>query len=286
MRVSKKKSLMTTSQLLLLIALGPSIGNSLLTGTTTVVDSAFGGSHPTKIDTFMRETLCSNQAAMCIASCQNNVQTNDCNTETLEWECVCTAGTTNTIHNWQYPIPFSLCRIQLLECIKGCPRINLDSAVPDQQKRFAVQTPLGGDLDGENNGNNDMKQHSDIDDVDQNDYNALQELRTLHQHDRLEKPSYSRFEAEVLREQVAAKKKQLHKHLWATEQRQRQRNKGAESNGEFSRQNTISFTTVVDPTSRHLAECEAHCHSVLSCGTETAPQYHDIQQIVSPGHAS
>ncbi|KAK3837312.1 MAG: hypothetical protein JOS17DRAFT_733828 [Linnemannia elongata] len=201
------------------------------------------------------------------------------NTETLEWNCVCIAGTTNTIHNWQYPIPFSLCRIQLLECLKGCPRIALNPAVHDQQKHFSVQTTLSGDAEGENNSNDDM---------DQDDYNAIQELRTLRQHDRLEESSYSRFEVEGLRQQIAAKKKQLHKQLWAAKQRQqqRQRSEVAGNNGMFSRQNTISFTMVTDPTARHLAECEANCHSVLSCGTETAPEYHGTQQIVSQRHAS
>ncbi|KAF9129107.1 hypothetical protein BG015_004237, partial [Linnemannia schmuckeri] len=107
-----------------------------------------------------------------------------------------------------------------------------------------------------------MEQYSDNDDMDQDDYDAIQELRTLRQHDRLEESSYSRFEVEVLREQIAVKKKQLHKQLWATEQRQLQRQlqrqrqwiEGTGSNGEFSDQDTISFTTVADPTARHLAE--------------------------------
>lgn len=201
------------------------------------------------------------------------------NTETLEWNCVCTTGITNTVHNWQYPIPFSTCRIQLLECIKGCPRIALNPAVHDQQRSFSAQTSPGGDVEGGNNS---------IDDMDQDDYDAIQELRTLRQHDRLEESPYSRFEVEGLRQQIAAKKKQLHRLLWATEQRQqqRQRTEVAGNNGIFSRQNTISFTTMTDPTARLLAECQAHCHSVLSCGTETAPEYHGAQQIVSPGHAS
>ncbi|KAG0291511.1 hypothetical protein BGZ96_005105 [Linnemannia gamsii] len=209
------------------------------------------------------------------------------NTDTLEWNCVCTAGITNTIQKWQYPIPFSLCRIQLLECIKGCPKVVLDPAVRDQQRPFAAQARPIGDLDGENNDNN-MEQHSHMDDMDQDDYDAIQELRMLRQYDRLEESSYSRFEVEGLREQIATKKRKLHKQLWATEQRQRQQQR-IEVAGKiktFSRQNIVSFTTVTDPTARHLAECEAHCHAVLSCGTETAPEYHGVQQIVSPGYAS
>ncbi|KAH7055208.1 hypothetical protein BKA57DRAFT_501730 [Linnemannia elongata] len=274
MWIPKKNTSSSTLQLLLLVTLGLSISTSL-TGMTTIVDSAFAGSHPTKVDTFMRKTLCSNQAAMCAASCQNNVQTNDCNTETLEWNCVCTAGISNTIHNWQYPIPFSLCRVQLLECIKGCPKIALNPAVNDQQRRFSTQASSSIDVEGENNSI----------DMDKDDYDAIQELRILRQQDRLEESSYSRFGVEGLRQQIAAKKKQLHKQLWAVEQQQQKRQR-IEVTGIFSRQNTISFTTVTDPTARHPAECEAHCHSVLSCGTETAPEYHGTQQIVFPGHAS
>ncbi|KAF9542820.1 hypothetical protein EC957_001540 [Mortierella hygrophila] len=114
--------------------------------------------------------------------------------------------------------------------------------------------------------------------MDQDDYDAIQEFRALRQHDRLAESSYSRFEVEGLRQQIAAKKKQLHKQLWAAEQRQQLRQiKVAGNNGVLSRQNTISFTTVADPTARHLAECEAHCHSMLSCGTKTAPEYHGTQ---------
>ncbi|KAG0055421.1 hypothetical protein BGZ90_005757, partial [Linnemannia elongata] len=51
--------------------------------------------------------------------------------------------------------------------------------------------------------------------MDKDDYDAIQELRTLRQQDRLEESSYSRFGVEGLRQQIAAKKKQLHKQLWA-----------------------------------------------------------------------
>lgn len=162
----------------------------------------------------------------------------------------------------------------------------MDPALSDQQRPFAAQARLIGDLNGENNDNN-MGQHSHMGDMDQDDYDAIQELRTLRQYDRLEESSYSRFEVEGLREQIATKKKQLHKKLWAIQQRQQQqRIEVAGNNGAFYNQNTVSFTTVTDPTGRHFAECEAHCHAVLSCGTETAPEYHGIQQIVSTGYAS
>ncbi|KAK3845054.1 MAG: hypothetical protein J3R72DRAFT_49062 [Linnemannia gamsii] len=265
--------------LLVLIALG--FSNSLAVLISNV--SAFAGSHPTKIDTFMRQTLCSNHGVMCAASCQNNVQTEYCNSETLEWTCVCNQGTSSTINTWQYPIPYSLCRIQLLQCIKSCPRIVKDSSgdSPDQKIRIAVETPLSGDED----------------DMDMDDYNAIQELRVLRQNDRLEESSYSRFQVEGLREQLAIKKKQLHKHLWAAEQRQKQRqNRWSETEdggrsgvGErFSYQNTVvSFTTLTDPTAIREADCVVQCHEVMTCGTETAPEYHGIQRIDSPrNHAS
>jgi hypothetical protein len=76
MWIPKKKRSTPTSPLMLLLALGLGIASKSLTGATTVV-SALAGSHPTIIDTFMREALCSNQVAMCAASCQNSVQTND-----------------------------------------------------------------------------------------------------------------------------------------------------------------------------------------------------------------
>ncbi|KAG0216757.1 hypothetical protein BGX33_012176 [Mortierella sp. NVP41] len=179
----------------------------------------------------MREALCSNQVAMWIASCQNNVQVNDCNTETLEWSSVCTQGTTKAFNHWQYPIPFKLCRIDLLACLQSCPNLDpmYESSVPNQQSRLAVvQTPQPQGEDDNINVVNDM---------DQDDYDAIQEARLLRQNDPLEESSYSRFEVEAYREQIAIKKKKLHKQLWAAQQRQQQRN---EAIGSGSHHNSVS----------------------------------------------
>ncbi|KAF9901687.1 hypothetical protein EC991_005791 [Linnemannia zychae] len=158
---------------------------------------------------------------------------------------------------------------------KACPKLDRDltDGSPDQQMRFQTHS---------NSGEVDNSQ-AEGDDMDQDDYDAIQELRVLGQYDRLEDSSYSRFQVEGLREQLATKKRQLHKQLWAAERRQRQRqHQRIEAEIYSSLNSVVSFTTLTDPTSLHAGGCVAHCHEVLACGTETAPEYHGIQQIKSP----
>ncbi|KAF9106122.1 hypothetical protein BGX29_010471 [Mortierella sp. GBA35] len=104
-----------------------------------------------------------------------------------------------------------------------------ESSVPNQQSRLAVaQTPQPQGEDDNINVVNDM---------DQDDYDAIQEARLLRQNDPLEESSYSRFEVEAYREQIAIKEKKIHKQLWAAQQRQQQRN---EAIGSGSHHNSVS----------------------------------------------
>ncbi|KAF9166221.1 hypothetical protein DFQ26_008453 [Actinomortierella ambigua] len=72
------------------------------------------------MDQLTRETICANQLAKCVVSCQNSAVTNTCNSDTLEWQCTCPSKTTKKLNDWQLPVPFKLCRRDLWQCILTC----------------------------------------------------------------------------------------------------------------------------------------------------------------------
>ncbi|KAG0240312.1 hypothetical protein BGX31_002064 [Mortierella sp. GBA43] len=213
--------------------------------------------------------------AMCTTSCQgyDNIQDNSCNVETLEWSCVCAAGASKIYNDWQFPIPFKLCRMNQLTCLHACPKLDQNALGQDvtggisnvrgsrlqQQQQSRVSFPFEA---------SDHIEHDDDDDFDQDDYDAIDEFLRLQHHSRLEEGAYSRFEKEGQQESaVNKKKKQLHKKLWAL-----QRNE-LEDNGDF--------ITLSDPTAHRDPTCVLRCQGKLACGTKAAPAYRGIVQIPS-----
>ncbi|KAG0302392.1 hypothetical protein BGZ98_007575 [Dissophora globulifera] len=278
------------------------------------VTTAYAGNHPSKMDVRLRETLCAQQSGMCTVSCQNNIQYNACDVETLEWGCVCGDGTTKIFNDWQFPIPFKLCRMHLLSCLHACPRSDYTTnrrgvqAVlraeqqyqhqPEQQQQQQQQQQLNWQMQQSRMSLPDGTEGDLVDnDFDQDDYDAIEEIRMLGLHSRLEEDgSYSPFESEGHRKQILnSKKKQLHKQLWA-----KQRNEilveasesggggqsyreidsvdKSENSGRASK-DSIAFTTMSDPAVPHSATCEAQCQTEYDCGTEYAPTYQGVVPI-------
>ncbi|KAF9394883.1 hypothetical protein BGX21_010187 [Mortierella sp. AD011] len=127
--------------------------------------------------------------------------------ETLEWTC----GTSNMFDNWQFPIPFKLCRRSLLICLKSCQdagNIDMDQEIrgsddredaqgestqQKQQFKMSLPTDSEGLLD---------------DGYDEDDYDSIE--------GKLLEGSYSQFgKEEKARIILSEKKKQPHKQLWA-----------------------------------------------------------------------
>ncbi|KAF8936899.1 hypothetical protein BGZ58_003542 [Dissophora ornata] len=256
------------------------------------------------MDVSLREVLCSNQMGMCTSSCQNKVQDNtwyrfweastcsdpqhpftQTDVETLEWTCICSGGTIKMFDNWQFPIPFKLCRMNLLDCLQACPgsaKISnqgpgaqvADSASGDwqssrQQQQVRLSLPDGVDND-----------------FDQDDFDAIEEIQLLQRHSKIE-GSYSRFEEEGRKKNVLnKKKKQLHKQLWAKQRNEIESESrveidvigGGGDKNDWS-QEIIAFTTLSDPTARRDPKCVARCQTDYSCGTESAPVYRGVMQI-------
>ncbi|KAI1297026.1 hypothetical protein EDD11_007262 [Mortierella claussenii] len=243
---------------------------------------AYAGSHPSKMDLHLRDVLCTNQMAMCDASCLQNTQHNSCVVDTLESNCACANGVNKRYKDWEFPIPFKLCRMDLLLCLKKCPVAESnhgDSELPAQQ--FQLQLT--------EQSINDESEYGD--DFDQDDYDAIEQIQQLQQTSKLEDDTYSRFEKEGhIQFMINSKSKLLQKKLWAKQRDEI--GEGAGNDGDMKARpgqsgtnddnllkNSIAPTTITDPTKRHDAECARHCQSEYSCGTDKAPEYNGITQI-------
>ncbi|KAF9344570.1 hypothetical protein BGX26_004221 [Mortierella sp. AD094] len=247
--------------------------------------TGYAGTHPTNLDVHMREMLCTNQMGMCQASCQNNIQLNICDSETLEWNCVCTSGTSKMFNDWQFPIPFKLCRRSLLTCLKSCPgagNIDMDQEVEGSDD--------GEDAQGESTRQKQQFRMSPPvesegylgDDYDEDDYDAIEEIQQPQRHSKLLEDSYSLFEKEGQARIISSeKKRQLHKQLWAKQRREiiSEKNWIENNNGDKPRKDITAFTTLSDPAVRRDAACVSRCQVAYSCGTETAPEFHGVLEI-------
>ncbi|KAG0356967.1 hypothetical protein BGZ54_000510 [Gamsiella multidivaricata] len=126
------------------------------------------------------------------------------------------------------------------------------------------------------------------DDLDQDDWDAIEEVQILQRHSRLEEGAYRRFGEEgYKRNLLNMKKKQLHKHLWAKQRYEINAEHFSKQESELGDANVFRgegalFTTMIDPTGRRDVHCVARCQTQYSCGTQSAPEYRGVLQIVRP----
>ncbi|KAF9347937.1 hypothetical protein BGX34_002794 [Mortierella sp. NVP85] len=129
---------------------------------------------------------------MCTSSCRGpeRTQDNTCNEETLEWSCICAAGTTKAFNDWQYPILFKLCRMDQLTCLHACPKRgmsalgqeategNLKGSRLQQQQQSRLSFPLEASdhMDGDDDDDDDDFDQDDVDAI-EDFYIAIQGLR-------------------------------------------------------------------------------------------------------------
>ncbi|KAF9100795.1 hypothetical protein BGX27_000253 [Mortierella sp. AM989] len=247
--------------------------------------AAYAETHPTKLDIHMRELLCVNQIRMCQASCQNNIQHNICHisafsdTETLEWSCLCTSGTTNAFNDWQFPIPFKLCRRSLLTCLKSCQSLGeseMNQEPQSDSNRQRQQIRLSPPIENQSNL---------VNDYDEDDYDAIEEIQRLQRNLKLFEGSYSKFEKEGrARSILSEKRKQLHRQLWAKQRDEIISEKKLIENNNTPWKDITDFTTLSDPTERRDSTCVSGCLVAYSCGTETAPEFHGVLEISRSDH--
>ncbi|KAF9195418.1 hypothetical protein BGZ50_004591 [Haplosporangium sp. Z 11] len=211
--------------------------------------------------------------------------------ENLTWTCICAGGQAKIFNNWQFPIPFKLCRQDLWRCLQACPSTVTEQDISQhkqmrkqrQQSRMSLQNTKSND-------------NSELD-YDQDDCDAVEEIQVLQHHPRLEDASYSRFEKDADKYQLLSlKRKQLHKQLWIQQQdsimmkreipkikskhkkvkKSKKKSKKHNSNIMYKKSH-IAFLTISavhrDPT------CVSSCKARFLCGAESAPEYHGITQV-------
>ncbi|KAG0339280.1 hypothetical protein BG004_006882 [Podila humilis] len=161
-----------------------------------------------------------------------------------------------------FPIPFKLCRNDLMVCLEAC----LENKAPEQQlqqlnaKRKHVRRHSKTEDDESQIA---LELLVNDDDYDQDDFDAFDEIHRLHQKLRLESDPY--FCKEEDREQVmSANKRQrlLHKEEWFSSQ--------------WSKHSKIEKQAGLAIYSQDLqrnSDCTAHCQDKLACGTVTASDY-------------
>ncbi|KAF9113909.1 hypothetical protein BGX27_000598, partial [Mortierella sp. AM989] len=73
------------------------------------------------------------------------------NAGTLHWSCICKSDARAPFQDWQFPIPFQLCRQHLLTCLHSCPTVPKRSNNQTQQhSQSAIKRnigEIGGDYD-------------------------------------------------------------------------------------------------------------------------------------------
>ncbi|KAG0056675.1 hypothetical protein BGZ83_003918 [Gryganskiella cystojenkinii] len=83
--------------------------------------------NPMSIDNSTKLTWCENQVAFCTNVCQEltngaQYQLNDCNTESLAYDCICQGNVVPNITEYTYTIPYFECVVDVQNCIHTCPQ--------------------------------------------------------------------------------------------------------------------------------------------------------------------
>jgi hypothetical protein len=80
--------------------------------------------NPDDIDINIRNLWCVNQQEACPALCQDQEQVgamaNDCDPETLEFQCLCENNKSPNMTEYSMTIPYHLCKQSITDCVANC----------------------------------------------------------------------------------------------------------------------------------------------------------------------
>lgn len=80
--------------------------------------------NPDDIDINKRDQWCVDQQSTCPALCQDQEQvdaeTNDCDAETLEFQCICENNVSPNMTEYSLTIPYHLCMQSITDCVENC----------------------------------------------------------------------------------------------------------------------------------------------------------------------
>ncbi|KAK3848140.1 MAG: hypothetical protein J3R72DRAFT_518837 [Linnemannia gamsii] len=232
------------------------------------------------LDAAAMEMLCSDQIGMCTVSCQSKVQENSCDAKTLTWTCTCKNGTRSSFGDWQLPVPFQLCRRQLSSCLQQCES-SQQQALERERKATAAATVVAL----RERSTNDIEQETETETMD-----MVDEFQLARHSARLQAASFSRNNN--LRQQ----QKKLghtaghstHKHILkkskqaARKRALEQSPAGAEATiGPDKNKVPAPAAYSLDPPVPRDPICSAQCARQFSCGTRSAPEYHNLNDFLA-----
>ncbi|KAF3922646.1 hypothetical protein ABW21_db0201612 [Orbilia brochopaga] len=80
--------------------------------------------NPDDIDQGTKNTWCSDQVAACVNLCNDqsgvDPSKNECDTDTLQFSCICSDNTTPNATQYSQTIPYFLCTYQVQACVDNC----------------------------------------------------------------------------------------------------------------------------------------------------------------------
>jgi hypothetical protein len=80
--------------------------------------------NPEDLNIETKSIWCTNQISSCTLLCLDQQSgdgfTNDCNSETLEWQCICSDNTAPNATQYSQTIPYFICSYQVQNCVDNC----------------------------------------------------------------------------------------------------------------------------------------------------------------------
>ncbi|EPS40777.1 hypothetical protein H072_5327 [Dactylellina haptotyla CBS 200.50] len=80
--------------------------------------------NPDEIDLGTKQTWCSNQVSSCTLLCLDQQSgggfTNECDPETLQYQCICADNTSPNATEYSQTIPYFICTYQVQNCVQNC----------------------------------------------------------------------------------------------------------------------------------------------------------------------
>ncbi|KAJ6259827.1 hypothetical protein Dda_5469 [Drechslerella dactyloides] len=102
-----------------------SVAAVALTSLLSVVSAqSYYNVNPDDIDQGTKNTWCSNQVAACPNLCNDqgsvDPSKNECDTDTLQFSCICSDNTVPNATQYSQTIPYFLCTYQVQNCVDNC----------------------------------------------------------------------------------------------------------------------------------------------------------------------
>lgn len=236
--------------------------------------------------------------------------------KTLNWTCACKVETRSTFGDWQLPVPFQLCRRQLSSCLLQCESSQRHNFKRERKAGLSSPPLMKREKNGSGRDDNEQEQGTEGMDI-------VDEFQLFRHSARLQATSFSKYRKHQqqqrqhqLRHSVKSKqqkrrksthvgKKRALEHQVNTRIQQHQALK-SKAGGAATREDTttreagasVTVTkgkdeVIVQPPSAYSLDspvprdpvCAAQCEHQFSCGTPSAPEYHNLNDYLTSNNS-